>query len=85
MQPDTIPEFCKEGEGLNQKFFCFFFAQKLYNLGPVLNKLMQHQCVTDKGLSFQPLGNFCDFAREITILSFDAYLITFCTVLKPYE
>ena len=36
-----------------------FFPQKLFNLGPVLNKLM-HSSVS--------LGDFCDFAEKIAIL-----------------
>ena len=32
--------------GVNQTFFVVFFAEKLYNLGLVLNKLMQVKRVT---------------------------------------
>ena len=39
MRPEAKLGFCKEGGGLESKFCCF--PQKLSNLGPVLNKLMQ--------------------------------------------
>ena len=43
-----------------------FFTQKLCNLGPVLNKLMQLKRITEGawGESLQPLGDFCDFAAK---------------------
>ena len=49
-------------EGLNK----FFFAQKLYNLGPVLNKVVQLKRITEWawGQSPQPLGNFYNFASK---------------------
>ena len=64
--------------GLNQKFVIFFFAQKLPNQAPMLNKLMQlkrdtagiatkYLVTVNGGLggSPQPLGNFYDFAAKI--------------------
>ena len=67
MRPETQPEFGWEGRGLNQKYN--IFAQKLSNLGPLLNKLMQLKRVTERveGESLQPLDNFCDFAAKIAI------------------
>ena len=43
-----------------------FSAQKLSNLGPVLNKPLQLKRVTEGA---QLLGDFCDFASKIAILT----------------
>ena len=45
-----------------------FFAQKLSNLGHVLNKPLQLKCVTE-GAGPQQLGDFCDVAAKIAILT----------------
>ena len=45
MPPVAQTGFCLERGGLNQKWM--FFAQKLSNLGPVLNKPMQLKRVTE--------------------------------------
>ena len=48
-----------------------FFPQKLSNLGLLLNKLLQLKRITEGewGQSPQALGNFCDFAEKIAILT----------------
>ena len=48
---------------------------------------MQPKRVTDKDprAKTPSAGQFGDFAEKITILSFNAVLITFRTFLKPYE
>ena len=70
---------------LNQNLLLFFFAQKLSNLGPVLNKPMQLKRTAEGawGQSPQLLGDFCDFAAKNCDLS--AISITFRAFLKPYE
>ena len=45
-----------------------FFAQKLSNLGPVLNKPLQLKRVTE-GTESPPAGDYCDFAAKIAILT----------------
>ena len=57
-----------------------FFAQKLSNLGPVLNKPLLLKRVTE-GQSPQLLGDFCDFAAKIAILTpFKSHLARFKTI-----
>ena len=62
-----------------------FFPQKLSNLGPLLNKLLQLKRITEGvwGQSPQPLGDFCDLAGKNS--DFNAISITFHTFWKPYE
>ena len=56
-----------------------FFAQKLSNLGPVLNKPLLLKRVTEGA---QLLGGFCDFAAKIAILTpFESDF----ALLKPYQ
>ena len=56
-----------------------FFAQKLSNLGPVLNKPLQLKRVTE-GAKPRAAGNFCDFAAIIAILTpFKSYFARFKT------
>ena len=59
MRPEAQPGFAKR-EGLKPKVF-FFSVQQLSNSNPVLSKPMQ-PCP-------QPLGNFCDVAAKISILT----------------
>ena len=56
-----------------------FFAQKLSNLGPVLNKPLLLKRVTEGA---QLLGDFCDFAAKIAILR---HLNHILHVLKLYQ
>ena len=49
----------RERGGLNQRQM--FFAQKLSNLGPMLNKPLLLKRVTEGA---QLLGDFCDFAAK---------------------
>ena len=57
-----------------------FFAQKLSNLGPVLNKPLQLKRVTE-GPEPQLLGDFCDFAAKIAILMpFQSHFARFTTI-----
>ena len=53
----------------------FFFAPRLSNLSPVLNKLMQLACHS----------RWAILRQKIPILGFNAILITFHTFLKPYD
>ena len=62
------------GRGLEPKVV--FFAQKLCNLGPVLNKLMELKRITEGAWegariwqSLQPLGDFCNFTEKIEIFT----------------
>ena len=45
MRPEAQPGFCQEEGGLEPKVN--FLAQKLSNLGPVLNKLMLLKRITE--------------------------------------
>ena len=65
MRPKVQLGFCYERGGLNQKQM--FFAQKLSNLGLVLNKPLQLKRVT-KGAEPTAASDFCDFAAKIAIL-----------------
>ena len=56
-----------------------FFAQKLFNLGPVLNKPLLLKRVTEWA---QLVGDFRDFAAKIAILR---HLNRISHVLKPYQ
>ena len=57
-----------------------FFAQILSNLGPMLNKLMQLKRVTE-GAESRLLGDFCDFAAKIAILTpFQSHFARFKTI-----
>ena len=57
------------------------FAQKVSDLGRVLNKPMQLKGVTE-GAEPQQLGDFCDFTAKIAILTpFQSHFACF----KPYE
>ena len=69
MRPEAQPGFATREE-LKPKVF-FFFAQQLSNSDPVLNKPMQLKCIAEGmwGQSPQLLGNFCDFAAKIAILT----------------
>ena len=68
MQPEAQPGFAKR-EGLEPKVV--FFAQQVSNSDPVLNKPMQLKCIAEGTWvkSPQPLGNFCNFAAKIVILT----------------
>ena len=78
MQPQAQPGFCIERGGLKQKLM--FFAQKLSNLGPVLNKQLKLKRVT-KGAEPQLLGDFYDFAAKIAILTpFKPHFARFKTI-----
>ena len=55
-----------------------FSAQKLSNLGPVLNKPLQLKRVTEGA---QLLGDFCDFVAKIAILTpFESDFARFKTI-----
>ena len=55
-----------------------FSAQKLSNLGSVLNKPLQLKGVTEGA---KLLGDFCDFAAKIAILTpFDSDFARFKTI-----
>ena len=62
-----------------------FFQQKLSNLGPVLNELVQLKRITKEvwGQIPKPLDDFRDFAGKNS--NFNAISIIFYTFLKPYE
>ena len=56
--------------GFNRNYI--FFAEKLSNLGPVLNKLMQLKLISEGALGgqiLQLMGDFCDFAAKLAILT----------------
>ena len=56
-----------------------FFAQKLSNVGPELNKPLLLKRVTEGA---QLLGGFCDFAAKIAILTpFESHFARFKTIL----
>ena len=55
-----------------------FFAQKVSNLGPVLNKSLLLKCVTEWA---QLMGDFRDFAAKIAILTpFESHFARFKTI-----
>ena len=55
-----------------------FFAQKLFYLGPVLNKPLRLKRVTE---GTQLLGDFWDFAVKIAILTpFESHFSRFKTI-----
>ena len=57
-----------------------FFAQKLFNLGPVLNKPLLLKRVTE-GADPATAGDFCDFAAKVAILTpFKSHFARFKTI-----
>ena len=57
-----------------------FFAEKLSNLGPVLNKPLQLKRVTQEAEP-QLLGDFCNFEAKIAILTpFKSHFARFNTI-----
>ena len=79
MQPEAQPGvLLREREGLNQKKM--FFAQKLSNLGPLLNKLLQLKRVPEGAVPLAA-GDFCNFAAKIAILTpFKSHFARFKTI-----
>ena len=67
MLPNALPGFCQRGEAK------IIFAQKLSNLGLLLNKLMQLERVTDRRLGTEPPNYWAIFSN------FHGILITFRT------
>ena len=60
----------------------------MYNLGLVLNKLMQLKRTTEGiwGQSPEPLGDFRDFGEKIAILTpFQSLFVRFCTYMNNYN
>ena len=59
----------QKGSGLEPKVISF--AQKLSNLGPLLNRPMQLKRITERAWekSPKPMSDFSDFAAKIAILT----------------
>ena len=63
-----------------------FFAQKLSNLGPVLNKLMQLEHATKGVWGAEPPSHWANFViLQKKNSNFIAISFTFHMFLKPYE
>ena len=75
MLPNAQPGFCPpRGEAK------IIFAQKLSNLGLLLNKLMQFERVTDRGLGTEPPNYWAVFEiLQHKNSNFNGILITFRT------
>ena len=74
MLPNAQPGFCKRGEAK------IIFEQKLSNLGLLLNKLMQLERVTDRGLGTEPPNHWAMFEiLQHKNSDFNGILITFRT------
>ena len=84
MWPEAQPGFCEEG-GAYPKVY--FFPQKFPNLGPSLNRPLQLKRITKEGeQSLHPLGDFCNFALKIAILTpFQSYFARFWSYMNNYS
>ena len=74
MLPNAQPGFCYRGEAK------IIFAQKLSNLSLLLNKLMQLERVTDRGLGTEPPNYWAMFEiLQHKNSNFNGILIAFRT------